>query len=59
MIAIEQGDILKAALKVVDSPKITDLFAKNPLMALLLPIIGVEIENILFAEEQEQMNNDN
>lgn len=59
MIAIEKGDILKAVLEVADSPKMTALFAKDPLMVLLFPIIGIEIEHILFSEEQEQMNNDN
>lgn len=63
MIAIEKGDIIKAALDAAATPKIMQLLESNPMLMLLFPIIGIEIENILFGEDSEdtdkEMNNDN
>ena len=52
-ITIERGDIITAAITVGMTEKMSDIIIRQPELLLLIPVIGNEIEKILFKIKKE------
>ena len=52
-ITIERGDIITAAITVGMTEKMSDIIIRQPELLLLIPVIGNEIEKILFKVKKE------
>lgn len=52
-ITLEKGKLPVAIMQVCLHGKMGELFSAVPALAILLPLIGMEVESYLFKEENE------
>ena len=51
---IKKGDIIQAAIKASINGEMAELTSESPALMLIMPILGMEIENIIFAETEKE-----
>lgn len=51
---IEQGDIVRAIMEACTDGKLGEIIKEMPSLLLLIPIIGIETEEIIFADSEKE-----